>query len=138
MTLEAVEKVIQDDVLMQMFEIPKVLWPVVRKSWKECKMDMLGRMDLAWDGVGDPKLLEQNGDTPSVLVESGKVQFNWLMDKVGKNRLDGSNQMRMVSNEPQGKFIPQGSDQCNFIDAAIIDAFKNSKLGIFDNNQLLK
>jgi len=58
MTLEVVDRVVHDDVLLQMFEIPKVLWPVVRKSWSDYKMDMLGRMDLAWDGVGDPKLLE--------------------------------------------------------------------------------
>jgi glutathionylspermidine synthase len=42
---------------------------------------MLGRMDFAWDGTGPPKLLEYNGDTPSVLVESAGVQLNWQREK---------------------------------------------------------
>ena len=46
---------------------------------------MLGRMDLSWDGTGPPKLLEYNGDTPSVLVESSAPQLNWMRDmRAGK------------------------------------------------------
>jgi glutathionylspermidine synthase len=81
MCLELVDRVVADDVLLTMFEIPNELWPAVRKSWREKKPDLLGRFDLAWDGNGPPKLLEYNGDTPSVLVESALSQKNWQKDK---------------------------------------------------------
>ena len=80
MTLEAVDKVVNDDSLLDLFEIPESLRPMVKSSWYEHRTDMLGRMDLSWDGNGPPKLLEYNGDTPSVLVESSAPQFNWMKD----------------------------------------------------------
>lgn len=80
LTLEVVDRVVNDDVLLELFEIPESLRPMVRQSWKEHKVDMLGRMDLSWDGTGPPKLLEYNGDTPSVLVESAAPQLNWMKD----------------------------------------------------------
>lgn len=70
MCLEVVDRVVADDVLLTMFEIPESLWPAIRKSWKEKKTDLLGRFDLAWNGEGPPKLMEYNADTPSVLVET--------------------------------------------------------------------
>lgn len=78
MTLEAVDRVVKDDVMMELFEIPRDMWPAVRKSWEMKQSDMLGRMDFAWDGKGPPKLLEYNGDTPSVLVESGAASLSWM------------------------------------------------------------
>jgi glutathionylspermidine synthase len=39
---------------------------------------LYGRMDLAWDGTGPPKLLEFNGDTPTALVEAAVLQWEWL------------------------------------------------------------
>jgi glutathionylspermidine synthase len=77
MCLELVERVVNDDVLLTLFEIPRVLWPAIKKSWGLKKPDLMGRFDLAWDGTGPPKMLEYNGDTPSVLVESGLSQLNW-------------------------------------------------------------
>ena len=78
MSLELVDKVVNDDVLLTLFEIPEVLWPAIKKSWAEKKLDLLGRMDFAWDGNGPPKLLEYNGDTPSVLVESALPSKSWI------------------------------------------------------------
>ena len=77
MCLELVDRVVNDDVLLTLFEIPEVLWPAVKKSWADKKTDLLGRMDLSWDGTGPPKLLEYNGDTPSVLVESAHPSSKW-------------------------------------------------------------
>ena len=34
MCLELVDRVVADDVLMTMFEIPRELWPTIRRSWK--------------------------------------------------------------------------------------------------------
>ena len=41
----------------------------------------MGRFDFAWDGVNPPKLLEYNGDTPSVLLEAAKPSLNWKNTK---------------------------------------------------------
>jgi glutathionylspermidine amidase/synthetase len=35
MALEAVDKVVNDDKLMAMFNLNKVLWPAIKKSWKD-------------------------------------------------------------------------------------------------------
>jgi glutathionylspermidine synthase len=37
-------------------------------SWQRGDLGMLGRMDLAYDGRGEPKLLEYNADTPTALL----------------------------------------------------------------------
>ena len=74
MALEAVDKIVNDDVLMEMFYINRKLWPAIRKSWANNQTDFIGRFDLSWDGVSPPKLLEYNADTPSLLLESGAVQ----------------------------------------------------------------
>ena len=81
MCLQAVDKVINDEELLRKFEIPEVLWPAIRSSWNQKKPDFMGRFDFAWDGNGEPKMLEYNADTPSVLVESAKPQLNWQKDK---------------------------------------------------------
>lgn len=73
MCLEAVEKVVNDDVLLKLFYINEDLWPAIRQSWKENQIDFIGRFDLSWDGINPPKMLEYNADTPSMLVESGVV-----------------------------------------------------------------
>src|SRR5262249_5641336 len=39
-----------------------------------------GRLDLAYDGINPPKLLEYNADTPTALLESSVVQWYWLQD----------------------------------------------------------
>ena len=77
MCLDIVEQVVGDDNLMQMLHINEDWWPNIRKSWYEGKPDLLGRFDFAWDGVNPPKLLEYNGDTPSMLAESSEVQYAW-------------------------------------------------------------
>lgn len=33
-----------------------------------------------YDGVNPPKMLEFNGDTPSLIVESGILQLGWFQD----------------------------------------------------------
>lgn len=49
-------------------------------SWRRREPDLLGRMDLAYDGVGEPKLLEYNADTPTSLLEASVIQWYWLED----------------------------------------------------------
>lgn len=77
MMLEAVDEVVHSDVLLDEFGIPPELWPSVRRSWRSRHTDFLGRLDLLWDGEGEPKLAEYNADTPTVLVESAAAQRQW-------------------------------------------------------------
>lgn len=58
MCLKVVEKVIASDELMTKFRIPKHTWSFVRQSWLTHQPSLYSRLDLAWDGTGEPKLLE--------------------------------------------------------------------------------
>lgn len=73
MILLGVEEVINDDNLLKLFGINKQLWPAIKHSWKSKQRDMQGRFDLVYDGVNPPKMLEYNGDTPSLIIESGDL-----------------------------------------------------------------
>jgi|LauGreDrversion4_2_1035121.scaffolds.fasta_scaffold176705_2 glutathionylspermidine synthase len=85
MCLEVVERVVNDDVLLTLFDIPEALWPAIKKSWREKRTDFMGRFDLAWNGVDPPKLFEYNADTPSVLIESALTQLHWQNEKHPKH-----------------------------------------------------
>ena len=47
----------------------------------------MGRFDLIYDGSGPPKMLEYNADTPTVMLESGPVQADWLSDRQKKQQI---------------------------------------------------
>lgn len=51
---------------------------LVERSWRAQEPALYGRMDLAYDGHGEPKLLEYNADTPTSLFEASVVQWYWL------------------------------------------------------------
>lgn len=42
---------------------------------------LYGRFDLSYDGVNEPKMLEYNADTPTLLIETAVTQWHWLQDK---------------------------------------------------------
>lgn len=52
----------------------------VQDSWIANDVSVYGRFDLAWDGTGQPKLLEYNADTPTSLLEASLIQWDWLQD----------------------------------------------------------
>ena len=70
MALEAVDRVVNDDTLLTMFNINVNLWPIIKLSWKNGQSDFQARFDFSWDGINPPKMLEYNGDTPSMTIES--------------------------------------------------------------------
>ena len=80
MLLEATDEIIRSDVLLAEFGVAEELWPAVRRSWHARQVDFIGRFDLVWDGVGEPKLAEYNADTPTVLIEAGAAQRDWCRD----------------------------------------------------------
>lgn len=51
---------------------------LVERSWRAREPALYGRMDLAYDGRGAPRLLEYNADTPTALFEASVVQWYWL------------------------------------------------------------
>ena len=50
------------------------------KDAENAALSLDGRFDLAFDGVGPPKLLEYNADTPTSLLEAAVIQWQWLQD----------------------------------------------------------
>jgi glutathionylspermidine synthase len=84
MVLAAVAHVLETGRYWERLSIPREMVPLVARSWEGVDGDgdpsIYGRMDLAWDGVGTPRLLEYNADTPTGLVEAAVVQWHWLKD----------------------------------------------------------
>lgn len=84
MVLAAVGHVIESGAFWDRLAIPREMVPLVARSWEGADGDgdpsIYGRMDLAWDGVSPPRLLEYNADTPTGLVEAAVVQWHWLQD----------------------------------------------------------
>ena len=58
--------------------IPEAAVPSILRSWERDDFSLYGRFDLSYDGLGPPKLLEYNADTPTALVEAAVVQWFWL------------------------------------------------------------
>ena len=77
--IEAVGRVIEKGDYAR-FRIPEPYHALVEQSWNEDERSLYGRMDLSWDGSGDPKLLEYNADTPTALLEASVVQWYWMKD----------------------------------------------------------
>jgi glutathionylspermidine synthase len=77
--LEAVAKVVGKRDFTR-FAIPEPFHALVESSWRDGDPSLYGRMDLSWNGEGDPKLLEYNADTPTALLEASVIQWHWLQD----------------------------------------------------------
>jgi glutathionylspermidine synthase len=75
--LAAVDRVITAGELGRL-SIPEAYRDWVAASWRRRDPDIYGRVDLAYDGSGPPKLLEYNADTPTALLEAAVVQWYWL------------------------------------------------------------
>lgn len=58
--------------------IPKNLANYAAETRKRGDPSIYGRMDLAYDGINPPKLLEYNADTPTALFEAAVLQWEWL------------------------------------------------------------
>ncbi|HSI37173.1 MAG TPA: glutathionylspermidine synthase family protein [Tepidisphaeraceae bacterium] len=114
MCLKAVQHVI-DRNLFHLFLIPPEIVPWVVRSWEQDEFTLYGRFDLAYDGRGDPKLLEYNADTPTSLLEAAVIQWFWLKE---------------VEKHP-GAFSPElarhagasGLDQFNSLHERLIEAW---------------
>jgi len=79
MCVHAVDHVIRRRRLHEL-GIPAAYWPAIEASFARRDFSLYGRFDLAYDGRGEPKLLEYNADTPTSLLESAVAQWYWMKD----------------------------------------------------------
>jgi len=98
--LEAVARVVDKGDLGR-FQIPVAFHDLVARSWREREGSLYGRMDLSWDGSGEPKLLEYNADTPTALLEASVIQWYWMQE------------------------VKKGADQFNSIHEKLIERWKS-------------
>lgn len=75
MCINAVGRVIEQGRFAEL-GIPSKMVPFIVHTWQNETPAIYDRFDLVWDGTGDPKLLEMNGDTPTSLLEAAAIQ--WL------------------------------------------------------------
>ena len=107
---DAVGTIANDERALARLEIPQEFWPAIAESWRAGDHDLYGRFDLAYDGSSPAKLLEFNADTPTALLESAVVQWQWLED------------MKRTG------LLPPTADQFNSIHDRLIDALRRLKI----------
>ncbi len=77
MFMHATYHVLQDDKMLEKFNIPRVLWPKIHRSWENRKNQMVsGRFDFAMTEHG-LKVFEYNADAASCHLECGTIQGKW-------------------------------------------------------------
>lgn len=67
---------------------PETHLGVRAQLWRTNQPSLYSRLDLAYDGVNPPKLLENNADTPTSLYEAAFFQWLWLEDQINAGKLD--------------------------------------------------
>jgi len=103
--------------------IPTEAIPLIEWAWDVEPPAIYGRMDLTYDGVNPPKLLEYNADTPTGLLEAAVVQWYWKEEVSPKSDQFNSIHERLVAKWTDlGKYLgapplyfthiddPQGED----------------------------
>jgi glutathionylspermidine synthase len=98
--LEACEQIVRRN-WWDRLAIPEAAVGLIQTSWMAADFSLYGRFDLAWNGSGQPKLLEYNADTPTSLLEAAVIQWQWLEE------------------------VAPESDQLNSIHEALIERWKS-------------
>lgn len=62
------------------FHIPAAARRLIRDTWESEPPAIYGRFDLMYNGLGPPKLLEYNANTPTSLLEASVIQWYWHQD----------------------------------------------------------
>jgi glutathionylspermidine synthase len=114
MCLEAVDKIVGSEELMERLSIPPHHRDFIAQSWRASEPELYGRLDLAYDGHGPVKLLEYNADTPTSLYEAASFQWTWLEDLISAGALPtGADQFNMIHEAMVARFaeiLTQGAD----------------------------
>jgi len=67
----ALEQVIRRD-LFDRLKIPRQFAPLITRSWENREPSLYGRLDLAYNGIGPPKLLGPLGDVVTLSTKGKK------------------------------------------------------------------
>ncbi|MEI7950015.1 MAG: glutathionylspermidine synthase family protein [Gammaproteobacteria bacterium] len=105
MALSLVPDILASEQLLSQLGIAASHWDYLAASWPG-QPQLYGRMDLCYDGLTTPKLLELNYDTPTSVFESGFFQWIWLEDQI------------------ENGLLPATADQFNSLQEKLIEAFK--------------
>ena len=150
MCMQAVDAVIKDRKL-PLFGISGLAAELVQESWNRKDPHLYGRVDLAYDGSGPPKLLEYNADTPTSLFEAAIVQWYWKEAvHPGRDQFNSLEEglierfRRLLQGMPSADprrhlhmscIVPNVEDEGNlkYLEACAIDAgFQTTRLDIAD------
>jgi glutathionylspermidine synthase len=63
------------------FGLPREAARLITESWEADDPTLYGRMDIMLDKRGTPRLVEYNADTPTMLLETAVVQWQWLEER---------------------------------------------------------
>lgn len=109
MCLQAVDRVVHDEHLLDLFEIPHSLRAAVKTSWEQRQPDLIGRFDIIYDGTDEPKMLEYNADTPTLLIESSLAQEQWKKDRKWTESYSQFNQIHELLVHVWPKFMQRSA-----------------------------
>jgi glutathionylspermidine synthase len=87
MCLEAVDAILASEEMLARMGVPEAHRDMVGASRRRREPALYGRLDLAYRGAGQAKLLEYNADTPTSLYESAAFQWLWLEDMRASGQL---------------------------------------------------
>lgn len=91
--MHATDYVLQDDALLEKFNLPRALWPKIHASWDNRRHHMItGRFDFAVSARG-VKVYEYNADSASCYMEAGKVQGLWAQHFGCRQGVDAAAQL---------------------------------------------
>jgi glutathionylspermidine synthase len=77
MCMEAVQHIIDTKSYVS-FGLTQSTINAIEWSWEAEPPTLYGRFDFVYNGLGAPKMLEYNADTPTALLEAAVIQWKWL------------------------------------------------------------
>lgn len=78
MFMHVTHQVLQNESLLERFNLPRSIWPKIRESWNNRQNQMItGRFDFSVSERGI-KVYEYNADSASCYLEAGKLQGKWF------------------------------------------------------------
>lgn len=79
--LELGDRICDEPATLRWLGIPDYCHAAIATSWRDQAPALdYGRFDFGYDGTGEPKLFEFNCDTPTSMLETGVVQWQWKED----------------------------------------------------------